>query len=116
MTCFLTAFMKFTIMLHFPRTNKNPYILTATLRGHLLSVRKPQLRYIVRGSKGTYSKFGIDVQEEQMKSQGVKAFEREDSGREPPEIWGDLELAQDNGDITCTRLVPFCFFFPGYIT
>jgi hypothetical protein len=96
---------QFTVILHFARTDENPYILTATLRGHLLSVRKPQLRFIVRGSKGTYSKYGIDVQEEQMQSQGAKSFSSDDAGREPAGLWGELELAEENGDISSNRYV-----------
>lgn len=40
-----------------------------------------------------------------MKTQGAKIFETEDAGQEPPDLWGDLELAEDNGDITSTRYV-----------
>lgn len=65
--------------------------MTAILRGHLLSLRKNQLRYTIRGSRGTFSKYGIDPQEEQMKQYGVAAFSRPDFAIESPDIWGTLE-------------------------
>lgn len=88
----------FTIILHYPRTDQNPYLLTVTLRAHPLSQRTPQLRYVVRGSKGTFVKFGLDVQEEQMKERGVEAFGKDWFGRESEEIHAELETVQQEGD------------------
>jgi predicted dehydrogenase len=78
-------------MLHYARNENRPTVLTATLRGHILSLRKNQLRYNIRGSRGTFSKFGIDPQEEQMKEHGAGAFSLPNVGVEPPDIWGTLE-------------------------
>ncbi|KAG8828994.1 hypothetical protein FRC17_007227 [Serendipita sp. 399] len=88
----------FTILLHYPRTETNPYLLTVTLRGHPLSQRTPQLRYTIRGTKGTFVKYGLDVQEEQLKSLGAGVFEKEWFGREQEEIHGELETVEKEGD------------------
>lgn len=81
----------FTVILHYARTDKRPTVLTAILRGHLLSLRKNQLRYSIRGSHGTFSKYGIDPQEEQLKQHGAAAFALSDFAIESPDIWGTLE-------------------------
>ncbi|PVG04835.1 NAD(P)-binding protein [Serendipita vermifera] len=94
----------FTIILHYPRTEKNSHLLTATLRGHLLSLRSPQQRFVVRGSKGTFSKYGMDAQEEQMKKHGHKAFLQNDFAIEPSNIWGQLETLDENGQVKSTRV------------
>lgn len=91
---------QFTVILHYSRSASNPYVMRATLRGHLLSMRKEQLRFIVRGSKGCFSKHGMDVQEEQMKHGGVEAVTAPDFGREPKEIWGTLETTKGSEVIT----------------
>ncbi|KAG8783485.1 hypothetical protein FRC15_005093 [Serendipita sp. 397] len=88
----------FTILLHYPRTEQNPYLLTVTLCAHPLSQRTPQLRYTIRGSKGTFVKHGLDVQEEQMKELGVKAFGKAWFGRESEEIQAELEVVEKEGD------------------
>jgi predicted dehydrogenase len=91
---------KFTVILHYDRTQSNPYLLTAILRSHPISQRTPQLRYTVRGSKGTFVKYGLDVQEEQMKEKGVEAFGQDWFGREPEEFQADLEIVEKEGDKT----------------
>jgi predicted dehydrogenase len=89
----LTRFLshQFTVILHYAPNEARHTVLTATLRGHLLSLRKNQLRYTIRGSRGTFNKYGIDPQEEQMKEHGVDAFSLPDFGVESAEIWGTLE-------------------------
>lgn len=97
----------FTVILHYLPTRSKLHTTTATLRGHLLSARKPQLRFIVRGSKATYSKYGFDAQEGQMQHDGHRAFNREDFGVEPEELWGTLETAfDDKGNDVRSEVVP----------
>lgn len=84
--------------MHYPRTEENPYLLTVTLRSHPLSQRTPQLRYTVRGSRGTFVKYGLDVQEQQMKEQGVAGFSEDWFGREPDDIKAELEVVEKEGD------------------
>ena len=47
----------------------------------------------------------MDVQEEQMKQDGVEAFKAADFGREPKAIWGTLETKGDSGgSVISTRI------------
>ncbi|KAG8852459.1 hypothetical protein FRB91_006421, partial [Serendipita sp. 411] len=95
----------FTVILHYAPTSSNPYVLTATLRGHLLSVREPQQRFVVRGSKGTFSKFGFDVQERQMQVDGREAVTKPDFGVEPEDLWATLEIVGEDGkEVTSQRI------------
>lgn len=86
------------MILHYDRTESNPYLLTAILRCHPISQRTPQLRYTVRGSKGTFVKYGLDVQEEQMKEKGLEAFGKTWFAREPEDIQAELEVVEKEGD------------------
>ncbi|KAH9482820.1 putative oxidoreductase C26H5.09c [Psilocybe cubensis] len=93
----------FTIFMHYNAGARNPYPLTAILRSHILSVRSPQLRYVVRGTKGTYTKFGVDVQEDQLKViSSPKAILEGQYGMEPDYLWGTIERIEAD-DTTVTR-------------
>ncbi|TFY69465.1 hypothetical protein EVJ58_g369 [Rhodofomes roseus] len=87
----------FTIFLHYPpRKAENglqPTSFTVILRGHILSVRSQQVRYVVRGLQGTYTKFGVDVQEDQLKviPDPAQIAASESYGVEPESLWGTLE-------------------------
>ncbi|CCM04865.1 uncharacterized protein FIBRA_07058 [Fibroporia radiculosa] len=87
----------FTIHLHYPprpaASGLQPTSFTCILRGHILSVRSPQVRYVVRGLNGTYLKFGVDVQEDQLKViPDVAEIKTSASyGLEPEELWGTVE-------------------------
>ncbi|KAF8076238.1 hypothetical protein FPV67DRAFT_1470921 [Lyophyllum atratum] len=88
----------FTIHFHYPASPARPYPFTAILRAHILSVRSPQLRYIVRGIQGTYTKYGLDIQEDQLKVIPTpQAILEETYGKEPESIWGTVEnIEADN--------------------
>lgn len=50
------------------------------------------MRYIVRGTQGTYIKYGLDVQEDQLKVISTPtAIHEEHYGKEPESQWGTLE-------------------------
>lgn len=67
----------------------------------MLSVRSPQVRFIVRGTKGTYLKYGIDVQEEQLQVISPKAILEEKYGMEPEYLGGTIErIEADNLTVT----------------
>lgn len=68
-----------------------------------MSQRTPQLRYTVRGSKGTFVKYGLDVQEEQMKELGVAAFEKSFFGKEQENIRAEIEEVEKEGDNAPTK-------------
>ncbi|KAJ3517564.1 hypothetical protein NLJ89_g421 [Agrocybe chaxingu] len=94
----------FTIHFHYDAGTRSAYPLAVILRSHILSVRAPQLRYVVRGTKGTYTKYGLDVQEDQLKviSTPKGIFENQ-FGAEPENIWGFVEKVEAD-DITVSKL------------
>ncbi|KAG6878111.1 hypothetical protein C0993_012115 [Termitomyces sp. T159_Od127] len=97
----------FTIHFHYSRGPARPYPFTAILRGHILSARSPQLRYIVRGTQGTYVKYGVDIQEEQLKVIPSPGAILEDAyGKEPESIWGTLENMASDGATVKSSIWP----------
>jgi hypothetical protein len=90
-------------MLHYDPGPSSQYPLTAILRAHVLSVRAPQVRYIVRGINGTYVKFGVDVQEDQLKViSSPNAILDQRYGMEPENLWGTVENIEAD-DLTVTK-------------
>ncbi|EIN10590.1 NAD(P)-binding protein [Punctularia strigosozonata HHB-11173 SS5] len=89
----------FTIFLHYQKSAKLPYGLTVILRAHILSAKSKQLRYVVRGTKGTYTKYGVDPQEDTLRAISSPASVLSDAqyGVEPENIWGDLETVREDG-------------------
>jgi scyllo-inositol 2-dehydrogenase (NADP+) len=66
--------------------------LKVTLRSSLM-VREDSPRYVIHGTKGSFVKYGIDVQEDQLKAGGMPidiSF-----GVEPIEQWGTLYSEKD---------------------
>lgn len=92
---------QFTIYLHYNVGSPFPNPFTVLLRSHILSVKTPQLRYVVRGTKGAFTKYGLDTQEEQLKAMPtVSNIFAHGYGREPQEIHGTVEnVAPDNTTI-----------------
>lgn len=90
----------FTILFHYSAGKVSKHPFTAILRAHILSVQKPQPRYIVRGTKGTYIKYGIDIQEDQLKAiaQPTDIF-AEGHGLEPRQIWGRIDNLREGNEI-----------------
>ena len=69
-----------------------------------MSVRSPQVRFIVRGTKGTYLKYGMDVQEGQLRVlSSPKAILEKEYGEEPEYLWGTIERIEAD-DLTVTKL------------
>lgn len=93
---------QFTIYLHYNAGNPFPNPFTVLLRSHILSATAPQLRYVVRGTKGVFTKYGLDTQEEQLKAMpSVSGIFEPRYGREPQEIYGTVEnIGPDNTTIT----------------
>ena len=72
-------------------------------------MRAPQLRFIARGTDGTFTKYGLDVQEDQLKAiQKPGEIFSENFGKEPEEIWGFVETIDEAGEITKSRYGIFC--------
>ena len=85
-----------TIYFHYPRAETKRYPLTCILRGSILSVRAKQLRYCVRGTKGTYYKTGVDVQEDQLRAAKTpQLIYNEGFGKEGDDIYGTCEWLRD---------------------
>lgn len=76
----------FDVVLHYPKTR-------AVLRVSMIALA-PDLRYILRGEQGAFVKYGIDPQEEVLKSGEVP--NNKTWGREAPEKWGVLYTANGN--------------------
>ncbi|TFK55834.1 NAD(P)-binding protein [Heliocybe sulcata] len=91
----------FTLYFHY---NRVPHPLTVILRSHILSVRAPQLRWLVRGTKGTYTKYGEDGQEGYIRamSDPAQMLEDKEYGREKEKMWGTVENMREDGEIATT--------------
>lgn len=70
----------FTVLLHY----KSGLLVTA--KAGVVSPEEEQLRFWVRGENGSYKKFHLDCQEDQLKS-GMKPSDN-GYGREPSERYG----------------------------
>ncbi|PAV20804.1 hypothetical protein PNOK_0343100 [Pyrrhoderma noxium] len=94
----------FSVILRYPTSESRKYPLNVLARAHIVSARNPQLRYVIRGTKGTLIKYGLDVQEDQLKAivtpQDIFA---EDFGKEPESTWAELDTIDDSGNITKQR-------------
>jgi predicted dehydrogenase len=64
--------------------------VTALLRSTLLAAA-PGPRFVVHGTRGSFTKYGIDPQEDQLKA-GMK-FTDPGFGKEPENQWGVLQIA-----------------------
>jgi scyllo-inositol 2-dehydrogenase (NADP+) len=80
----------FTLRLRYPR-------LSVTLASNCLAaLARP--RFHLRGTKGSYWKFGLDIQEAALNK--VTRIEGPNWGREPSANWGTLSVDVDGGMVT----------------
>ena len=101
-----TDSVQFTVLFRYPAGTVSSHPFTAILRGHILSVRSSQIRYVVRGTKGTFLKSGVDIQEDQLRA--MPSFDgifQEGYGIEPKDIWGTLETLQEDGSVKISECV-----------
>ncbi|GAA5999781.1 uncharacterized protein JCM10292_003742 [Rhodotorula paludigena] len=83
----------FVIQLHYPADPSTPgrsLPLLATAQGSILSLVTPQMRYTVRGTKASFVKHGVDVQESQLIAGGKEALAKDGFAVEPSEQAGVL--------------------------
>ncbi|KAJ7095251.1 hypothetical protein B0H15DRAFT_828701 [Mycena belliarum] len=93
----------FTIFLHYAARPDLPRPLTAIARAQLASVRSLQPRYTVLGTKGSFVKYGVDVQEDQLKVISTPAAIHEHAyGVEAESLWGVVECIEKD-DVTTTK-------------
>src|SRR5215469_13139802 len=88
----------FTVICHYPNG------MSATAKGTCISPETEQLRYWVRGEKGSFKKYHVDVQEPQLRHQGMKPTDP-NYAQEPKENHGVLTMAQEDGSFR-TEVVP----------
>ncbi|KAH8106068.1 oxidoreductase [Cristinia sonorae] len=102
----------FTIFFHYPGLpikgrGVAPTSFTAILRGSIISVRAPQVRYVVRGTQGTFTKFGVDPQEDQLKAiQSPSEIVDPDNtayGNESKDLFGTLENFELGSETSIVR-------------
>jgi scyllo-inositol 2-dehydrogenase (NADP+) len=81
---------------------EKPHSMSVLLRATLTACT-PGPRYVLHGTKGSFVKFGLDPQEDQLKS-GM-GFGEPGFGQDPQSAWGELRLCDGSGTPT-TRQVP----------
>lgn len=102
----LTPRLQFSIFLYYPANPNRPHPLTVILRTTILSVHSRPVRYVVRGTKGTFHKHGVDVQEDQLRViTDPTSIHEFGFGREPGDIHGVVENLQAGGQIVNNRQV-----------
>jgi predicted dehydrogenase len=81
---------------------EGPQRISVLLRGTLTACA-PGPRYWLRGTKGSFTKYGIDPQEDQLKA-GM-GFDTPGFGEEPETAWGELKVC-DGASGSVTRRIP----------
>lgn len=94
--------MQFVMDLYYPPTPPSPTPLIVTLRASILSPLPKQLRFLIKGSRGTYTKFGGDPQEKYLKGIAAKDWDGswEGYGREDEADWGEIILGKEEKENT----------------
>ncbi|KAJ5562426.1 hypothetical protein N7535_003121 [Penicillium sp. DV-2018c] len=86
----------FTVLLHYANGTM------VTTKATVVSPEEEQLRFWVRGEKGSFKKYHLDIQEDQLKA-GIMPSDK-GYGREPSERYGSLTTVQ--GDKFVKEIVP----------
>ncbi|KAG8907517.1 hypothetical protein FRB99_003890 [Tulasnella sp. 403] len=86
---------------HFYYDNRN-LPLIVTLKASPLSALDPQLRFSVKGTKGSFVKYGLDQQEDQLKL-GIPT-DHPNFGREPEAFQPTLTTLDANGSFISERI------------
>jgi hypothetical protein len=88
---------QFVMDLYYSALPPSPTPLIVTLRASILSPLSKQQRFLIKGSRGTYTKFGGDPQEKQLAQIGSKGWDgsMEGFGVEDKADWGELNLAKE---------------------
>jgi predicted dehydrogenase len=76
---------------------EQPYRMTVALRATLTACA-PGPRYVLHGTKGSFTKWGLDPQEDQLKA-GMRP-DAPGFGEEPESAWGELKLSCDGAPVT----------------
>jgi len=91
----------FQIQLHYSPSSlpSRSLPLIATAQSSSLSLITPQQRFLIKGTKASFIKHGLDVQEDQLKKFGKDAVGRNDFGVEVEEAWGKLYRAENPQEV-----------------
>ncbi|HEX4064546.1 MAG TPA: Gfo/Idh/MocA family oxidoreductase [Acidobacteriaceae bacterium] len=81
---------------------EEPHPFTVLLRSTLTACA-PGPRFVLHGTKGSFTKFGVDPQEEQLQS-GM-GFDAPELGEDPETAWGELKTC-DGAEGTRVRKIP----------
>ena len=73
-------------------TGNSPFV--ATVQGSILSCLPAQQRFLLKGTKGSYVKYGVDPQEKHLKVFGSRNDPQADWGVEEESAWGTLYEAR----------------------
>ena len=63
-----------------------------------LSVKQSQLRFSIKGTKGSFEKKGLDPQEDHLKARKPAVLDAQ-FGREAEDIFGTLDTVTESGSI-----------------
>ncbi|KAG8743125.1 hypothetical protein FRC12_015127 [Ceratobasidium sp. 428] len=86
-----------TFLIHF-HYDRQPFPVRATVAASSLSAKKAQLRFNVRGTKGSFEKRGLDPQEDQLKARKPAPLDPQ-FGCEAEGIFGILDTVTEGGAI-----------------
>jgi predicted dehydrogenase len=102
----LIAWRQFVMDLYYPRPTPTSPPLIVTLRASILSPLPKQLRFLIKGSKGSFIKYGLDPQEGYLKKLGAGGGVKVDGyGEEPEEDWGTVWVAEEKDGAEFRRIV-----------
>jgi len=94
-----------TVFYYAPSAEKGRKLpLTVTIGAGILSVLKTQLRFVIKGSKGSWVKYGIDPQEPQLKMNPPMALTDPAFGVESTELEGTLSTVGADGAVVATKI------------
>jgi predicted dehydrogenase len=92
----------FTARLYYP---SRPIPLTVNLSAGVFSLLDPEPRYVVKGTKASWVKFGVDPQEDQLRAVPPVTLASPDFALESEIIQGTLSTLDESGKIV-TRRIP----------
>ncbi|KAI8199804.1 hypothetical protein K4K52_008643 [Colletotrichum sp. SAR 10_76] len=111
----------FTIILQYDGDRRD---LLFTIKTGIITHMQDQLKYFVRGTKGTYLKFGTDPQESQAAAAPGKPATADNFGVESERLWGTLttetefdskiQKYEDESKVYIGRYPTICGWYRGY--
>ena len=81
-----------------PRKGSPPFVVT--VRASIVSALPRQQRFLIKGTRGSYIKHGVDPQERQTGEMGRLGRKPEGYGEEAESEWGEVILAEEEKEGT----------------